>query len=324
MPRDFRATVRSRSVLLAASVSMLTIAGCVANDTRLGGGSTMVTGSSGAAGTQQQAQQLTRCARPIGTAALLEPENTSYAQYGLTSPVPLVRLMMAQSQCFQVVDRGAASSALQRERAMASGGDLQSGSNMGGGQMVAADYIITPNIVYQDANAGGALGGLGGLLPGVAGAVAGGIKTQNLEAQVMLSATNVRTGVQEAIAEGSASKRDIGFGGLAWLGPVAGGGGAYESTDIGKLTAAAFLDAHNKLASQLGAIPVGSASSADNAGYRTSRGVNFRGGPSTTAPILATLPAGVSVRPTGQKQGDWWEVEAQGQTGWLHSHYITR
>lgn len=315
--------IESRAVLVSAMGALL-LSGCVANQTKLGGGSTMVTGSGGAAGTQGEAQQLIRCARPIGTAALLEPDNTYYTQYGLTSPVPLVRLMMAQSQCFKVVDRGAASSALQRERAMAAGGALQKGSNMGAGQMVAADYIITPNIVHKDSNSGGGFGGLGAFLPGVAGAVAGGIKTTNLEAQVMLSVTNVRTGVQDAIAEGSAKKRDIGFGGFGWAGGLAGVGGAYENTDIGKITAAAFLDAHNKLVTQLGAIPVGSANAADNAGYRITRTVNFRGGPSTSAPIIGSLSTGTPVRLTGTKQGEWWQVEAKGMTGWVHSNYVTR
>jgi len=314
----------NKKTLLISTVGAMLLSGCIANQTKLGGGSTMVTGSGGAAGTQGEAQELIRCARPIGTAALLEPDNTYYTQYGLTSPVPLVKLMMAQSQCFRVVDRGAASSALERERAMASGGALQKGSNMGGGQMVAADYIITPNIVHKDNNSGGGFGGLGAFLPGVAGAVAGGIRTTNLESQVMLSVTNVRTGVQDAIAEGSASKRDVGFGGFGWAGGIAGVGGAYENTDIGKVTAAAFMDAHNKLVTQLGAIPVGSARASDSAGYRISSTVNFRGGPSTSAPIIGSLSAGTPVRTTGTTQGEWWQIEANGMTGWVHSNFVTR
>ena len=78
-------------------------------------------------------------------------------------------------------------------------------------------------------------------------------------------------------------RSQTGFGGLGWIGGVAGGAGAYESTDIGKITAAAFLDAHNKLVTQLRAIPAGSANT-DNAGYVTSTQVNFRSGPSPKAP----------------------------------------
>ncbi|MCG8426219.1 MAG: SH3 domain-containing protein [Chromatiales bacterium] len=301
----------------------LAMSGCVSNETKVGGGGSVVSGSGGNAGAQGSAPELIKCARPVGTAALVEPDHPTYAQYGLSSPVPLIRLMMAQSGCFQVVDRGAASKALQRERALASSGELRKNSSMGGGQMVAADYVITPNIIYQDADAGGGFGGLGAFLPGIAGAVAGGVKTTNLESQVTLFVTNVRSGVQEAVAEGSASKKDIGFGGLGWIGGVAGVGGSYEDTDIGKITAAAFMDAHNNLVTQLGATTA-AAQTKDGGGYMTSANVNFRSGPSTKSPIIRALPAETPVMPTGQKKGNWWEVEAMGRTGWVHSNYITR
>lgn len=307
-----------------AVVCSVLLSGCVSTETKMGGGSTMVTGSGGAAGAQGASSQLTKCARPIGTAALLEPEYANYASYGLESPVPLIRLMMAQSNCFKVVDRGAATRAMQSERALASSGELQKGSSMGGGQMVAADYVITPSIITKNANSGGSFGGLGGLLPGAAGAIAGGISTTNLEAQVMLSLTSVRTGVQEAVAEGSASKTDMDFAGLGWIGAVAGGGGSYQNTDIGKITAAAFMNAHNNLVTQMGAIPAGTEKAQDNAGYVTVKAVNFRTGPSTSSPIIMNLPQGTPVRPTGGREGAWWEVDANGRQGWLHSDFITR
>jgi len=305
------------------SIPLITGFGLFKGKTKKGEGSTEVTGSAGGAGAQGEATDLMRCATPIGTAALLEAEYPGYHHYGLSSPVPLVKLMMAQSACFRVVDRGASSAALQQERALAQGGEMQKGSNMGGGQMIAADYIITPQIIHKDDNAGGGMGGLGSLLPGKVGAIAGGLKLKKLESQVMLTVTNVRTSAQEAIATGSAKKSDIGFGGLVWLGGAAGGGGAYESTDIGKITAAAFLDAHNKLVTQLGAIPADSANT-DNAGYVTAAKVNFRAGPSPNAPVIAPLYEGTSIAPTGVKNGDWWEVEAMDKTGWVHSDYITR
>ncbi len=309
--------------VVLVSMSMLTGFNLFGNKTKKGEGGTEISGSTGSAGTQGEGD-LKRCVKQIGTAALLEPDNTYYSHYGLTSPIPLVKLMMAQSGCFKVVERGQASAALRRERAMASSGDLQKGSNMGGGQMIAADYIITPQIVHKDSNSGGGMGGLGSLLPGKIGAIAGAFKTKNLEAQVMLTVTDVRTSAQAAIAEGSAKKRDIGLGGLLWIGGAAGGGGAYESTDIGKITAAAFVDAHNKLVVQMGAVVPNSARAANNSGYVTVSDVNFRSGASTTAPILTKLMKGTAIKPTGTKKGDWWEVEAWGNTGWLHSDYITR
>ncbi len=302
----------------------LVLAGCAdMQQTKLGGGGSMVTGSAGAAGSQDAAPQLMHCASPIGTAALIEQDNPMLAQAGLTSPIPLLRIMMAQSNCFRVVDRGQASEAMQRERAMASGGELQKGSNMGAGQMKAADFLITPNVVFKDANAGGGGLGLGALIPGIGGAIAGGIKWTNMESQVTLFLTNVRTGEQEAAAEGSASKRDLGFGGLAFGGLVGAGGGAYASTDIGKIVAAAFLDAHNKLVSQVQvAQPAATRPSAS--GYMTLSDVNMRSGPSTQSPVVQLVPKGTPLTPTGEKQGAWVQVEANGRSGWIHGDYITR
>lgn len=174
--------------------------------------------------------QLVKCAQPLGTAALVEATMPGQAQgaqtapgldqVGLPSPVPLLRLMMNRSNCFQVVDRGQASEIMRRERELMAAGQLQEGSGPGAGQMVAAEYLITPNVIFQDAKASG--GGVGAALVGLAGwfvpgaaavgAVAGSVKIDNLEAQTVLTLTNVRTGLQESVSEGSARKRDIGFG----------------------------------------------------------------------------------------------------------------
>lgn len=298
-----------------------------AGKTELGKGGTIVSGSGGAAGAQGESEHLVRCAQPIGVAALLEPKTSGYhsyyRQHKLKSPLPMIKLIMQQSGCFRIVDRGRSSAALKAERDLASDGEFQKGSNVGSGQMVAADYIITPDVVHQDSDAGGAFGGLGGLLPGKAGALFGGLKTKKLESQVSLAVTNVRTSVQEAIATGSAKKSNLSFAGGGVIGGLAGIGGGYDSTDIGKITVAAYMDAHNNLVSQLGAIPAGSAN-VDNAGYVTVVPVDFRSGPSSTAPVIIRLAKDAPLIQTGNKEGDWWEVEAAGRTGWIHTDYITR
>lgn len=316
--KDSRFTV-TRPLAAIALVSL--VAAC--NQTTMGSGATVATGSAGAAGTQGASTDLRRCGEPIGTAALVESENRNYLDYDLPNPAPMLRLMMQQSNCFTVVDRGVASDALKRERDLAGQGELRKGSNMGGGQMVAADFLITPRVIFQDANSGGGGGFVGSLLPGVAGAVAGGLSVQNMEAQTLLTLTNVRSGVQEAAAEGAASKSDIGVGGFGFIAPVAGGAGAYESTDIGKIVTAAFMDAHNKLVQQLGATqPAGERAATSN--WHTVSALNLRAGPNTGAPVIATLDEGTAVTPTGQKRGAWWQVEANGSQGWVSSDYIAQ
>jgi curli biogenesis system outer membrane secretion channel CsgG len=86
------------------------------------------------------------------------------SRYGLQSPAAVIRLIIQQSNCFQIVERGAALQNMAQERALAAGGQLQGGQNVGQGQMVAADFILTPNVVFSDPNAGGVGGGVGGLL----------------------------------------------------------------------------------------------------------------------------------------------------------------
>jgi curli biogenesis system outer membrane secretion channel CsgG len=48
--------------------------------------------------------------------------------------------MIQQSNCFQVVERGAAMKYLLQERALAQSGEMQQGQNIGKGQLVAADF----------------------------------------------------------------------------------------------------------------------------------------------------------------------------------------
>ncbi|QBQ53633.1 hypothetical protein [Nitrosococcus wardiae] len=172
-----------------------------ASQTQLGGGSSMATGSGGDAGAQgAAAASLPRCDKPLGTAALVEPEAHALSllsSVGLQSPTPLLRLMMAQSNCFQVVDGGAALGSIQTEDQLRASGMLQQGSTTARGRMVTVQYLITPNVIFSNPNAGGynALGALGGLLGAggaIAGAIAGSIRIQ--EAQTALFLTDAQRG----------------------------------------------------------------------------------------------------------------------------------
>lgn len=148
----------------------------------------LLTGAGGAAQTQGKGGTIVndklaipRCDAPIGTVALVEAKkqdnasgqlppglaalmNMARAQQGLSTaraePIPLLKAIMAQSGCFQVVDRGEGFDALQRERALAAGGQV-SGAGPGA-TIAAADYLLTAEVVYQDENAGNRGGALGG------------------------------------------------------------------------------------------------------------------------------------------------------------------
>ena len=229
---------------------------------QLGQGGSMVTGSGGSAGAQGASHQLVRCTQPLGTAALVEasPEAlTGLQTLGLASPLPMLRLLMAQSGCFRVVDRGAAMRNIEQEEYLRQSGMLRQGSQTAKGKMITTQYLITPNVLFSNPNAGGAALGtaVGGLLGGGAGALIGGAvgSIRIKEAQTMLFLTDAQSGEQMGVAEGSAKVTDFGGGaGLGgWGGGVAGivGVSGYGNTAEGKLIAAALLDAHNKLVAQV-------------------------------------------------------------------------
>ena len=86
----------------------------------------------------------------------------------LGSTLPVIRLMIQQSNCFVVVERGAAGmNAMTRERSLMQSGEMRQGSQFGQGQVVASDYGLSPEIVFQNNNAGGASASLGGLVGGL-------------------------------------------------------------------------------------------------------------------------------------------------------------
>lgn len=227
----------------------LLVSGCL-SETTMGAGGGPATGAAGPQGATNASAQLETCSQPLGTIALVESNIPGLSQYGLSSPLPVLRLIAQQSGCFLVVERGQAFNSMMRERELAKSGEMRSGSNFGGGQMVAADLSLTPNIIFSGDTGGGRTGAGLGALPGwggvIAGAVAGSMKFTSAEA--VLTIVDNRTGLQVAAADGSATARDIDIGGaLLGIGGVAGAGGlgAYGKTPEGKVVTAALMDAFN-------------------------------------------------------------------------------
>lgn len=232
----------ARRMIAAGLLAGIALAGTPALAQKLGKGGTGV----------DENTELPRRAAPLGVVALVEEKaldmrdslspglaallKMAEAQQGggtaRVDPLPLIKLMAARLNCFRVADRGVAMSALERERAMA--GATPSAA------MTKADYLISAQVLYSDAKSRESGGGLGGAV---------GLKSKTLESQVMLSLVSVDTGLQEAVATGSARKKDIGVvGGGLLLGLGVGAlGGTYGSTDIGKITSLAVLDAFRKL-----------------------------------------------------------------------------
>ena len=198
-----------------------------------------------------------RCTRNLGTVAIVEPDTQWWRELSLGSPEAIMRVFVQQSGCFTLVNRGRSMQNRAMERAMADQGELQGGSNLGRGQVKAADYFLQPDIVTTNSNSGGGgiAGALGGMLGGrLLGGLAGGLNIKKKEANVTLAVVNARTTVEEALVEGHARKSDIGFGGgggAFWGGFAGAAGGGYQNTEIGQVIVLAYLDAYTRLVSQL-------------------------------------------------------------------------
>ncbi|WP_284466572.1 peptidoglycan-binding protein, partial [Diaphorobacter nitroreducens] len=224
---------RKPLTLLAAACAALALTGCETTNMRMGSAEPKPVATGGAAGGRaaNESGQLERCQSPLGTVSLVENQDAGWYtilrnEYKLPPTANLLRLLIQQSNCFIVVERGAAGMrAMDRERQLMGSGEMRGGSNFGRGQMVASDYGLSPEIIFSNNDAGAIGGVLGGLIGGGSGralaAVGGGLKTR--EASAMLTLVDNRSGVQVAASEGSASKSDFaGFGSL--FGGSAGGG----------------------------------------------------------------------------------------------------
>ncbi|THF62379.1 peptidoglycan-binding protein [Pseudothauera nasutitermitis] len=245
--------MNTKLTLIASALLATALAGCVGSmPVRSGdaGAKTAATGSAGGANAANANSELERCERPFGTIAVVEDQNADWyrvlsGQYRLTSTVPVLRLLMQQSNCFIVVDRGRAMANMAQERALQQSGELRAGSNFGKGQMVSADYSLTPEVLFSERGTGGLGGVIGAIGGSVAGAIAGGIRTN--EAATLLTLVDNRSGVQVGVAEGSAKNTDFSLGGLAIGGGAGAGLGGYTNTPQGKVIAGAFMDSYNQL-----------------------------------------------------------------------------
>lgn len=274
--------------------------------------------------TAEKQAQIPTCGHKIGTLAVREPDQRWWEGLGLESPEALLKLFVRQSGCFTLLDRGKGFEMAQQERALAAGGALQGGSNIGGGQVKAADYILVPDIVSKNNNASGSnIGGLlGGFMGGFAGAIVANINISSKTADVVLTITNVRTSEQEVIAQGHGSKTDVGFGGgLGGFGVGAfgaAGAGTYQSTAIGQVVTLAYIDAYTKLVTQMGGLSTNAKADAPQRTVTMSRPGVMRASPSEKSKVVRELDPGMILYPTGNTDGAWREVTDEvDNKGWV-------
>ena len=277
---------------------------------------------------KQQAAQIPVCAKPLGTISVIEPEDAVNWWTGQQLPAPskLIKVFVNKSRCFTLVDRGVGMAAAQYERGLAADGELRGGSNIGKGQVKAADYVMIPDLIAQNSNAGGnAISGLvGGLLGGNAGALVGGLNMKKKTADVVLTVTDVRSSEQVAMAEGSAKKTDIGWGSSGGLftgsGFGAAGVGGYANTEIGQVITLAYLQAYTDLVGQLGGLPENASAANVSQALRVTKPARLLANAKGTGSAVRELDPGMLLYPTGAKEGLMWEVDDElGNKGWVNS-----
>jgi len=340
-------TCMGRATILAVSIAMapaLAAAQGGITGEKQGKGGSIVKGSAGTDGSKG-ANGLEHCDKAMGAIAVVEPQNEylmALARYKLQSPVSLIRMMIQQSNCFIVVERGQGLRNMEQERALAAGGQARAGSNIGGGQMVAADFILTPTVVFSEGNAGGVGGAAAGLLGGKFAAVAGGLKFK--EAQTTMLIADSRSGVQVASAEGSTKKADMRLGAGLFGGGGGAAGGGYGNTNEGKIIAAAYMDNYNQIVGAVRGDPslqrnVGSLKEEAAAGGTRKAGAVFNEGdtlspkiagvkllasPSDTAKVIATFARGDEMVVVGAEKDGYIEVESGAGKGWVRMTLVAK
>ena len=245
---------------VVALTAALGLTACGEKKTELGEGGSVVKGSAGPEGAQNAARELVRCDAPVATLALAENPNgyVMSSTYQLpASPVPLIKLLAQQSGCFRVVDRHAGLRGTIQEQELKDAGVLRQNSTVAKGKGYEAQYTLTPSLTFSEQDAGRGLAGVVAMIPvlrdiaGLAGLVE---QVKFKEAQTALLLSDNETTEQVAAATGSARTTDLGVGGLVF-GKLGGGAGAgWSNTNEGKVIAAAFLDAHNQLVTQVRAL----------------------------------------------------------------------
>jgi len=269
-----------------------------------------------------------RCTRKLGTLSIIDGDDPSgWTQWSLAPPQKLLKVLVQRSGCFNLVDRGSGLDAAQAERNIGSNLGLQRRSNVGRGQIKAADYVLVAEVQAANRNAGGSgIGaGIGGLVGGRLGGLVGGIGSRKMEANTVLSLTNVRTTETIAVQDGYAVKNNISFGAGGLGGFLGGGigavGGGYDNTDIGKIVTLSFIQAYSKLVTDLGLVTPGSEGTAEASPkqtYTAQGPVAMRATAAAGGRVIRTLPVGSEVYPTGKKVGLWWEVaDENDNVGWV-------
>lgn len=267
---------------LATAAAAAALSGCAAPP---GSNAPAASGSAGGATAVGADSKLQTCTEPVGTVRLQDDtasQAASTAQAnpnlagiqallgGLASlgslsgargsaPAPAagagsvsmdsLRLLIQQSNCLLIVDRGMAETGtLDEKRRARTGNETSDDANMGPGQEMAADYVLRSRVVEMGTkeSSGFSLGALSKIVGGAS------LNKAVTEAKVMLIMSDVRRNVQIAVAQGKGSGENTGLattalGGKGGLGLLGLGYKSESNTSGTTVLLQAFADAYNNL-----------------------------------------------------------------------------
>jgi len=271
------------------------------------------------------------CAKKYGAIVVEEPDSGKDWWTGAQLPAPstLVKVYVRKSGCFDLIDRSAGFGVAQRERELAASGALRGQSNIGGGQIRAADYAMVPELASQNENAGGrSWAAIGAGVFGnnsLIGAGFGALNTKKKTADVVLSVVDVRSTEYVAMTEGHGEKKDVKWGvggGLFTSGGIGGAGvGSYANTEIGQVVAIAYLNAFIDMVAQFEDLPDSASANNELQILEITRPARMLANPDGSGQAVRDLEVGMLLYPTGNKENQMWEVEDElGNRGWVNSN----
>jgi curli biogenesis system outer membrane secretion channel CsgG len=284
-----------------------------------------------------------KCNHKLGVLAVVEPNGGwgYLSSYQLGSPAQLIRMMVQDSGCFDVVERGVAMANIREERSLSESGDMRGESNIGKGQMQSADFVMTPAVQIAANNTGGVGGSLiGGALNRFGlGGLSGGLKFK--EASTSLIIADVRSSLQVAAAEGKATKTDFDIGGWGWTGAAFGAANGYTNTPEGKVIAASLLDNWNNIVRTIrdntSLIKTHSEAGDANAAHSTHaaapqqagemfmariNNVKVYAGPSRDSKVVATLSRSDELIASGDQKNGFVQVDSANFSGWVQKTLV--
>jgi len=165
-----------------------------------------------------------------------------------------MRLLIQQSNCFVIVDRGRDEGAASDEkRRNMTNPNVRDNPDKARAQEIEADYVLRGTIIGLEQSKSSGFN-LGGFLPGKLGAAAGAVGSNSSvsDARVQLVLSSIASNAQVAVSQGQGSatntKMAVNVLGLV-SGRGAGGGGfsSEEKTSAQTVILQAFADAYNKL-----------------------------------------------------------------------------